>query len=153
MVFLPLRIMKLESTISANQFSVFILGIDSNIFKQTGRPLLGLRNIKKKSSLKCLGRGISVDQGLTRYLSLVWIYWWNSCINLLCYVLKSKVWTTKISMNDVCLMFFVRQVFAMNTNWTWKAKSSCPHIQCIGIIGGEQCAQQNLSHLSSSDNF
>ena len=30
----------------------------------------------------------------------------------------------------------------MYTNWTRKAKSSCAHIQCVGIIGGEQCAQQ-----------
>ena len=56
---------------SANQFSVFILGIDFSIPKQMGKPLLGLRNSKKKSSLKHLGRGSFVDQLLTRYLSLV----------------------------------------------------------------------------------
>lgn len=56
---------------SANQFSIFILGIDFSIPKQMGKPLLGLRNIKKRSSLKHLGRGSFVDQGLTRYLSLV----------------------------------------------------------------------------------
>lgn len=66
--------MKLESTISGNQFFIFILGIGFSIPKQMGRPLLGLRNSKKNSSLKYLGRGSFVDQGLTARMCLMFSF-------------------------------------------------------------------------------
>lgn len=81
--------MKSESTISANQFSILILGTGLSIPKQMGRTLLGLRNSKKNSSLKHLGWEVL----LTR-VSQDTLAWFGSIGDTpasTCYVLKSKV--------------------------------------------------------------
>ena len=77
--------MKLESIISANQLSIFIFGIDFNIPKQMGRPLLGLKNIKKKSSLKHLGKGLLTRDSQD---NLAWFEFVGDTPASTCYVLN-----------------------------------------------------------------